>query len=361
MIDVNVLDSDKADEWNNLVERNPFASAYHLWEWGEVLCSTYGYQRYYLATTKNNDITGVLPLIHVKSKLFGNRLISLPFCEYGGLLLDVGLKNEETSQIVEALLDATDNLARTVGVEYVEIRSPGISVTRDSLYVQGYDNFQRYVTFGVDLLKELEDLWSNLHKKTRNAVRKAMKSQVDVEDVREVEQLKAYYRLYLETQKRHGSPPHGYKFFKKLYDVFHVKGKLHVLLAAYRGEPIGGIIVFHHNQTIFWWNNVTDTKHRTLNPTNLLLWNTIEWGVKNGYRTLDLGRTRKKTTIYRFKSGWAGQEMYLQDYVHFLDSEKRELPDPEQRRYEYLSKVWSFIPISLAKKIGPKILSGIAL
>ena len=356
-----MLGSNDMNKWNELVERSQYASTYHLWEWGEALSTIYGYRRYYLAATQNDEVTGILPLIHVKSTLFGNRLISLPFCEYGGPLADADLNSKETRKITEVLLHATNNLAKALGVEYVEIRNPRFSGMQELLYVQGYNHFRRYVTFQVPLVKGLKELWGDLHKKTRNAVRKAMKKQVKVKEASRVEHLKAYYRLYLETQKRLGSPAHSYELFRRLYDVFHSKHKIRILLAAYQGEPIGGIIVFHHNKTIFWWNNVTDIEHRRLNPTNLLLWNTIEWGVKNGYRTLDLGRTRKKTTIYRFKSGWAGEEMYLQDSVYFLNSKKRELPDPEQRKYEYLSRVWAFMPISLTKKIGPKIVSGIAL
>jgi FemAB-related protein (PEP-CTERM system-associated) len=360
MIDLITLDSSKADEWNAFVERNRCASAYHLWEWGEVLSSTYKYQRYYMATTKNDTLTGIIPLIHVKSKLFGSRLISLPFCEYGGLLIDDTLGGQEKRESADALLEATHTIARNLGAEYVEIRNPEASFTRDSPHVAGYSNLQRYLTFRVDLTKGSEELWRNLRKSTRNATRKAMKSQVEMEEVTRADQLKAYFKLYLETQKRHGSPPHSYRLFKRLHEVFH-QDKLRMLLASYQREPIGGIMVFIHNKTIFWWNNVTDAKHRNLNPTNLLLWNTAEWGIKEGYRFLDLGRTRGGTTMYFFKNGWGGQEISLQDNVYFLNSKGKELPDPTQREYEFLSRIWAFMPIDLAEKIGPRIISGIAL
>lgn len=361
MIRVNVLGSNKADEWNSLVERVPDSRVYHLWEWGEVLSSTYGYQRYNLAITQNDDIFGILPLLHIKNRLFGNRLISLPFCEYGGFLTDIRLNNKETGQVVHALLNATKRLSRTLGVEYVEIRNPYATVTQDLFPIWGYDNFQRYIVFKVDLAKEPNELWRNLHKKTRNAVRKAMKSEVETTEIKDAEQLKAYYKLYLQTQKRHGSPPHDYALFEKLYEAFRVKGKIKILLAEHRGKYIAGIIVFSHHQTIFWWNNVTDTKHRSLNATNLLIWNVIERGAKKGYRIFDLGRTRRETTIHRFKKRWGGQEIPLLDYVYFLNLKERGLPDPTQARYRYLSKLWFFLPVNLAKRIGPKIISGIAL
>jgi len=355
MVEIKVLVASKAEKWNDLVRKNPYASAYHLWEWGEALSLTYGYQKYYLMATRNQDVVGLFPLVHVKSRIFGNRLISVPFCEYGGPLADPSLGDQETQQVIEALLGATDRLARTLGVQYVESRNPPVEVTRGFIIDKGYRNVRRYATFRVNLRIEMEELWRNLHKKTRNAIRKAMKRGVRLKEVKDTEELESYYRLYLQTQKRHGTPPHNYILFERLHDAFGIKGKIRMLLAEYRGRPIAGVIMFHHDKTIFWWNNVTDIKHRSLNPTNLLLWNMIEWGVQNGYHILDLGRTRKGTTIYRFKSGWGGLEAYLRDYVYFLSSREKELPDPLQRRYGYLSKVWSVMPASLAKKIGPKI------
>lgn len=357
VIEVGVLTSVNADKWNFLVERNSYATPYHLYEWGEALSSTYRYQRYHLAITQSDNIIGILPLIQIKSRIFGNRLISLPFCEYGGPLVDVELGSEEIRRVTEALLDAATQLGRTLGAGYVENR--GCLMAREFPDVEGYNNFQRYVTFGINLEKELDELWSGLHRSTRYGARKARKSGVEIEELEEVRQLKDYYQLYLETQKRHGSPPHKYALFKNLYNALKTKGKIKVLLANYHGKLIAGLIVFHHNKTIFAWNNVCSTQHRRLNPNNLLIWNVIEWGVRKGHRRLDLGRTRTGTTIHVFKRRWGGQEIPLQDYVCFL--RKRELPDPEQKRYRYLSKVWSFMPTSLTKKIGPKIASGIVV
>ena len=347
------------EKWNSLVERSANATVYHLWEWGETLSQTYGYTKHYLVSKLDNEIAGVFPLIYVQSMLFGNRLISLPFCEYGGIVLRLGLKPEEANQAIKSLTDVTNELARTIGTKYIEVREP--LVLRDAFHLSGYAESQVYTTFRVNLRRGTKLLWSGLRKNTRNAVRKAVKSGLEVEIAKESEQLKAYYDLYLQTQKRLGSPPHCYKLFENLFDAFSTSGKMRILLAKHRGKPIAGIIVFSYEKTIFWWNNVTDAKYRSLNPTNLLLWNTIEWGVENGYHVMDMGRTRKGTTIYYFKSGWGGHETPLHDYVRFLSSRRRQLPDPSQRKFRYLSNVWSFVPIAVARKIGPRVISGIAL
>jgi lipid II:glycine glycyltransferase (peptidoglycan interpeptide bridge formation enzyme) len=229
------------------------------------------------------------------------------------------------------------------------------------LHESGFDNLQSFVTFQIDLSKGEKKLWNSLDKKTRNSVRKAQKSELDIEDVKEPKQLKEYYMLYLKTQKRLGSPPHSFKLFQNLFSTFSSGQKMRMILAKHNGVPIAGIIIFSQVDTVFWWNNVSDAEHRSLNPTNLLLWKTMKWAAENGYKTMDLGRTRKPSTIYNFKRGWGGEEKPLKDYVRFLGSNKKSLPDPSQRKYRLISTMWGLLPIAITKRIGPRLIQGIGL
>lgn len=360
MIETGLLRPTEAYKWNRVVERSAHAQFYHLWEWGEVLSSIYGHQRYYLVAKQNGDFVGVFPLIHVKSMLFGNRLISLPFCEYGGPLVDWELDTKSAHNVINKLLDASNRLAVFLGAEYVEFRGFPSTVEPELVHSQGYINLQRYVTFQVNLEQPKEVLWRSLEKKTRNATRKAEKMGVKTVEAKRVEQLGSYYMLYLKTQKRHGSPPHAYSLFQNLFEIFYPQGKMKITLAEFQGTIIAGIMTFLWGNTIYWSSNVTDIEHRHLNPTNLLLWKTIEYGSSKRNKVLDLGRTRPDTTIYHFKKGWGGKEVKLNDYIRFSRSVKM-LPDPNQRKYLYLSKLWSLIPVSASRYFGPHIVSAIAL
>jgi len=361
VVKVVFLSENDAEEWNNFVENASDTSLYHVWEWGEILSSTYGYQRYYLSALHEERMVGVLPIIHVKSRLFGNRLISLPFCEYGGPLVVPESDDRKRKQVIIALLEAAIRLAKTLCVEYVEIRKPRIEDAEKLMKSRSFTTLRQYVTFRIDLTKEPDEIWASIHKTTRKSIRKALKNEVTVKEVEDEEQLTAFYTLYLRDMKRHGSPPHKYALFKILFDFFQASSQMRVLLAEYKGTVIGGRIVFCDSKSIFCWNSISDIRYRNLNPNNLLLWETIEWGLRNHYFRLELGRTRKETTIYDFKKCWGGEEIPLIEYFYFIRSKKRTLPDPTQRKYRYLAKVWSLTPISLAKKIGPKIISGIAL
>ena len=361
MVEVIFASDNDTDEWNEFVENTSLGSLYHMWEWGETLSSICGYRRYYLSAVQQERMVGILPLIHVKSILFGNRLISLPFCEYGGPLVVSDGGAQEKKRVMKALVNDANKLARTLGVGYVEMRKPVTEDAEEIMNAHGYTRLRRYVTFRLDLTKDPDGLWANMHKSTRKAIRKALRNEVTTEKVEEEAQLRAFYMLYLRDMKRHGSPPHEYALFKKLFDSFQEDSRMRVLLAKYRGHFIGGRIVFCDGRTVFCWNSVSDVKYRNLNPGNLLLWETIEWGLKNSYQFLEMGRTRKGTTVYDYKKGWGGQEVSLNEYIYFIDSNQRELPDPAQTTYRCLAGVWSWVPIGLAEKIGPKVLSGIAL
>lgn len=360
MIGIYAFGSQDGSMWNELVAQSPHASFYHLWEWGEVLSTTYGYRRYYLVAKQDGDLVGAFPLIYVKSLLFGNRLISLPFCEYGGPITHPKLDNNTMREVTQKLVQASNRLAISLGVKCVDIRGLSNGVVSHIFESSGYTYFQRYVTFRVDLVEPVEALWRNLDKKARNATRKALESRLKVIEARETEQVKTYYSLYLKVQKRLGSPPHAYALFKNIFETFYPKGMMKTMLAEHQGKPIAGIVVFKWRNVIYWTSNVTDMEHRHLNPTNLLLWTTIESGSKNHNKALDLGRTRRNTTIHHFKKGWGGKEVRLNDYARFF-GKVRVPPDPNQGRYVYLSKLWSLIPMAPSRCFGPYIISRIAL
>lgn len=354
---VQLTDDDK-DLWNEFVTDNSYAHVYHLWEWGEVLCKTYNYQRYYLAVKCGEDIAGILPLLLIRSSIFADKLVSLPFCEYGGPLLEKFSDPSRARQTITMLIKVLTSLTRKSKIDYIELRHPPAPLA-SILASSGFKALRRYVTFKIDLTEGESELWRNLKKDARNPVRRAIKAGITIRNVK-VDQVKQYYDLYLNAQKRHGSPPHSYNFFMNVYDSFKPKGLLQMLFAIYDGEPIGGIMVFCFDGKTYDWSAVTDPKYRNLSPNNFLLWHIIKWGKEKNFRVLDIGRTRPEARgMYHFKRGWGGLEVSLEDYLFLV--RHVEIPDPTQGKYVYLSKMWSLLPVALAQRIGPKVINGIGL
>src|SRR5262245_38369321 len=82
-------DADRAS-WDAYVASHPAATGYHTWAWREVIARTFGHAAFYLVarSDERKEIAGVLPLVEIRSRLFGRTMTSLPFLNYGGIIAD---------------------------------------------------------------------------------------------------------------------------------------------------------------------------------------------------------------------------------------------------------------------------------
>src|ERR1041385_5300660 len=112
------LDADRAlvARWERFVETCPEATFFHRAAWREVLARTFGHAPHFLFAEDGGEIIGVLPLARQKSLVFGDALVSAPFCVYGGVAT--------ASETARAALErAAVDLGEALGVDHVEFRN----------------------------------------------------------------------------------------------------------------------------------------------------------------------------------------------------------------------------------------------
>src|SRR3954447_1580875 len=80
------LDAASAPAWDRFVESMPNGTFFHRAAWADIFASAFRHTPHFTYAERDGAITGVLPLAHVKTALFGNALTSSPFCVYGGPL-----------------------------------------------------------------------------------------------------------------------------------------------------------------------------------------------------------------------------------------------------------------------------------
>mgnify|MGYP001812900948 FL=1 len=78
---VRELSKDDFERWDSFVDSHPRATFFHRAAWKSVLESAFGHSTFYLYAERNGAIEGLLPLARIKSLLFGDTLISTPFCD----------------------------------------------------------------------------------------------------------------------------------------------------------------------------------------------------------------------------------------------------------------------------------------
>lgn len=340
------------NSWNNFIKNHPNASVFHRWEWGG-LADLYGHERFYLLAKEGDEVVGVLPLVFIKSFLFGRQLISLPFCEYGGPL--AGRAETAAALVRRGLEIAKDHRAESV--ELRGVSSQLCPVVED----WGFKPLEKNVTFKLDLALGKEAVWKGCEGgRVRTAVRKAEKKGARLVEAADVEDVEDYYRLRLITEKRHGSPPHSFDFFKKIWEGFFDQGLMKLNFAEYQGQRVAAIIFFPFQDKILYWSSVAADAARKLEAQTFLVWKAIEWGCENGYKTFDMGRTRRGTGVYNYKKSFGTFEEPLDDYVFYFGKE-RQPPEPEKGAYKILTDLWSKLPIPVARILGPHIVKDIGL
>jgi hypothetical protein len=136
---VQILTSEQATEWDAFVRHTEGGTFFHLAGWRKIFETIFGFKTHFLVAQKGKEITGVLPLVHQRSLLFGNALIAAPFCVEGGPLAS-------DSESREALDGAAISLMKECGASYIEFRSrearhPGWVAKKDL-----YATFSRALT-----------------------------------------------------------------------------------------------------------------------------------------------------------------------------------------------------------------------
>ncbi len=344
-----VLQESDKEAWNRFVEVNG-GPPYTSWEWGD-LCEYYGHVPIRLCAKSEGKSYGCLPVVHVKSHLFGNVLISMPYSEHGSTVISSGERREEARRL---LMNRVRELADERGVEYICLRGARHPGTEDYLRVS------QALTFEVDVGQNTERLWSSTETRFRTAVRNAEDQNVRVERATSASDVADFYDLYAETLRRHGIPPHSLGFFRRMWDVLDEQDRLELLFARRPGDttPIATALLLTFGDRVHYKLAASNADGRQSNAGPLVLWEAMRWASENGYSTFDLGRTRKGTGVYEFKRSLNGRELYLDD-LYYYPGQFVPPPNPDQGAFRPLIRLWKELPLELTTLIGPHIRKGL--
>ncbi len=331
------------DTWNKLVTDDDSSKIYHLYQWGTLLDEVYRYRLLYL-----QEDNGIFPLAYIQSRIFGNRLISLPFADYGGpCAKDNGTANKLIAQCQE--------VARDLDVDFIEIRCPDKRYSA-TLNERGFVRRDDYLTFILPLDRKIEELWKGIGDKNRNMVRKAERNGVQVVEAGSKADLQKFYLLYQKTMKKLGSPPQPFRFFEKLWGFFYPQSLI-IPLAKYDEKYIAGGLFFLHQGTIHHAYSCSSGKYLQLAPNDLIQWYTIRWGNEHGFSYLDSGRSRENEGTVLFKKRWGGIPVKMPYFYQFC---KKKLKERQEIRYQRISDLWSrYMPESIANRLGPWVIKQI--
>jgi len=164
--------------------------------------------------------------------------------------------------------------------------------------------------------------------------------------------------------KRFGTPPHKYSFFKNLHE--EMKENFFGFNCYLESKMIGSILVFYRGEEGYIAFNVSDSEYRQYRPNDLLYWEAIKKLIHAGVKKVNLGLVEKNPEssrekgLYKFKKKWNGR-LFTRFYFYYFFGKGRNLEGSKKEGFKKTRGIWSALPSSLIRIIGPKICSELAI
>ena len=327
---------DDYSDWDQFVRSHPQGSPLHLIAWKKTLEESYPYKPFYLVARDSKGVRGVLPLFLVKNPFVGKALISTPFAVYGGILAD----SDEARQ---GLYERVKALGAELGVQYIELRNAFPE------QCGGEPNLSRYVTFTQELPASEEKLMEELPKKTRNVVRKALKTPFTARyGIRDVSRLDD---LHSRNMRRLGTPCFPRRYFERLLANF---GDMVDIREVWLDDQMMSVSVnFYYQGQMHTYHAASDTRFNAIAPNTFMYYDHLRWAAQNGLREFDFGRSKRDTGTFEFKRHW-NTTMRALPYELIL-VRRKEQPNfsPANPKFNLAINIWKRLPLALTRLLGP--------
>lgn len=346
------------EEWDRYVGGHPAGSVYHTSRWCRIVSEIGRYEPVCFAERRNGALCGVLPAMEIRSRLTGNRLVTLPFSDECYPIAD----DKET---VLALINAANQAREQRDLEFYEMR--GTPVTRQYtgevspecvavLSDLGFARQNHFLNYLLPLQTDTDAVLKTFHKKSvRPTIKRSFRLGVRVRHGRGAEDLREFYRMYCITRRRHGIPPQPIALFERIFADLDGYPKARLYLAEFEGRCIGAVVVFRFRNTTYLKYEVVDDDYRDQRPVYAMLWKSIEESAREGDHTYDFGRTdRDNQGLVGFKSRWGTTEVEIPYHI-VPGRDALSLVQSSSLKYRLFTGVFRRMPMALSVRIGERI------
>jgi FemAB-related protein (PEP-CTERM system-associated) len=338
-VSVRLLTPGDERKWDQYVFDVRDSSAYHAAGWKRVIEKSFGHKTYYLLSEdEGGNVRGILPLVHMKSLMFGNFIVSMPYFNYGGICT-------QHIESYRALLEEAIRIARRERAEHIEFRE-------ERIIENGLPFKTSKVSMRLELPSSADDLWKSFPSKLRSQIRRPERDGLYV-DVGREDRLDAFTYVFAMNMRDLGTPVYTKDFFRNILETF--PQSTWICTVYKEKEPIasGILLGFKDCLEIPWASSIR--KYNSLSPNMLLYWSVLQYACQHGYRVFDFGRSTPGEGTYNFKGQWGAKPAPL--YWYYWTRRRDSLPElnPKNPKYRTAIEIWKRLPVPLTKILGPYI------
>jgi FemAB-related protein (PEP-CTERM system-associated) len=346
-ITIEYLDVQSGDvtDVETYLAQHPGSTPYHLPSVLRAIIKSFGHQTCYLVATtgkkhsanKQARVVGILPVVQIKSKLFGNYCISMPFFNYGGVLVD-------SVSVADRLLAEAKRWAVGQQAGYVEYRYSGKPPA-------DLPSRSDKVSFYLSLPETAKALRQQFKSKLRSQIKKAESYSHDVRHGGEA-LLGDFYRVFSENMRDLGTPVYSKDFFHQLAEA--LGDRMSVCVVYYDNKPAAAAVLIGHKKRLeIPWAS-TLRRHNPKSVNMLLYWYVLSWAIEQGYSCFDFGRCSPDAGTYKFKAQWGATALPLTWDYHLIGGSMPEL-NTQNKKFSVLIAMWKKLPLWVANLVGPHI------
>jgi Acetyltransferase (GNAT) domain len=323
--------------WDLVIALHRDASCFHTSAWAKVLHKTYNHQPFYLQFSRGRRLAALIPLMEVHSALTGRRGVCLPFsdvCE--PLIFD--------PEVTDVVRDRLVRFARERRWKHLEIRAG-----KSFQFASG--SAPKFYGHTLDLRRPVDELHERFDSQVRRAIRKAERSNVSALVIRNRQAIEDFYRLHVQTRRRHGLPPQPASFFLNIYEHIIKPGLGFIVLAQRDSLPIAAAVFFRFGKNAVYKYGASDKRFQEFRANNLVIWQGIQLLARTGVEKLHFGRTDcENDGLRRFKLSWNTQEETI-DYFR-VDPSGRPCSPPIQCNGGLHKRIFGRLPLVFNRLAG---------
>jgi len=341
------LDAATAPAWDAFVDAAPGGTFFHRAAWAQVFHRAFGHTPHSILAEQDGAVVGVLPLVHVRSRLFGNSLMSSPFCVYGGPLAASAEAMAALAVYVAALMQRV----RAAVAEFRFLHPLPDGWLADAEWPSRSD---LYVTFRKPIAADDDANMKAIPRKQRAMVRKGIDRGLVSMASDEVDGLHA---IYAESVRNLGTPVFSRRYFRILAQVF--RGRMDVVTVLDAGTPVSAVLNFYDRDEVLPYYGGGTAAARDSHANDFMYWEVMRRAAAKGSRLFDFGRSKVGTGAFAFKKNWG----FAPDPLHYRYrlAPGAAIPDhnPLNPKYRLFIAAWKRLPLPVANLVGPYIVRGI--
>jgi FemAB-related protein (PEP-CTERM system-associated) len=330
------------DAWDKFVTAAPHGTFFHLAGWRDVIENAFRHTSHYIFAEQDGAITGVLPLVYLRSVFFGRKLVSVPFCVYGGPIAT----DDATAHI---LAENAIDLMKHYRADLIEFR------TREAGCWDWATRPGLYATFRKPISSEPDANLKAIPRKQRAVVRKAVANRLLSNTDHNVNH---FFAIYSESVRNLGTPVFSRRYFDLLIDKFRDFSE--ILTVSEDGKPISAVLSFFFRHEVLPYYGGGRPRAREVGAFDFMYWEVMNRAAQTRQaRLFDFGRSKMDTGSFSFKKNWGFDPQPLH-YSYWLRP-GCVIPEhnPLNPKYRLMIEAWKRLPLPVANWIGPTIVKGI--